>query len=87
MTAIQDELKSLTESLKQQRDEINVQLHLAKQDIKDEWVNLEKNWEHFLGKVNSISKEAEEARKDIASAAHELGHQIKASYEKIKRQI
>lgn len=87
MSTLHDELKSLSDTLKQQRDEIHVQLHLAQQEIRDEWVTLEQSWEQFTNKVNNIGKEADQARKDIAKAAHELGQQIKAGYEKIKRQI
>ena len=82
-----EELKTLTETLQQQRDEINIQLHLAKEEIKEEWEALEKSWEQFLTKVGTISKEADEARKDITTAAKELGHQIKEGYARIKSQI
>lgn len=43
-TTPRKELETLLDGLKQQRDELMVQLHLAKAEARDEWEELEKNW-------------------------------------------
>lgn len=40
--SFQDDLKQLSEKVKQYRDEARVQIHLAREDVKDEWDDLEK---------------------------------------------
>ena len=38
-----DRLEDLIDSLKTQRDELRVQMHLAKAEIRDEWEEIERN--------------------------------------------
>ena len=52
------DLKNLIDDLKQQRDEINVQLHLAKAEVRDEWDKLEPKWEEVKGKMATVSEAA-----------------------------
>ena len=42
---IQEELKALPEKIRQYRDEARLQLHLARQDVKDEFDDLEQQWD------------------------------------------
>ena len=44
---LHDELTKLSETLKQQRDEIRLQLHLAGADLKDDWEETERDWGHL----------------------------------------
>ena len=57
--SFQDELKKLSEKIKQYRDEARVQMHLAHEDVKDEWDDLEKDWERFRSKLDYILHDAE----------------------------
>ncbi len=41
---LKNELDELANTLKQQRDEIELQLHLASMEVKDEWQHAEKYW-------------------------------------------
>jgi len=87
MTTLHDELKSVSDTIKQQRDELNLQLHLAKEDIKDDLEDLEEKWNQLVDKMSDISQEAENAGRDILESAKELGIQIKEGYERIKAKI
>lgn len=87
MSTLHDELKSISEAIKQQRDEVNLQLHLAKEDIKDDLDELEDKWNQLVDKMSDIGKEAETAGRDILDSAKELGHQIKEGYERVKAKI
>ena len=53
---IQDDLQKMSEQLRQQRDEFRVQLHLAKEDVKDEWDDLETQWENSAAKCTRSVK-------------------------------
>ena len=87
MTTLHDELKSVSDTIKQQRDELNLQLHLAKEDIKDDLEDLEEKWSQLVDKMSDISQEAENAGRDILESAKELGIQIKEGYERVKAKI
>jgi hypothetical protein len=84
---IHDELKIVNDTIKNQRDEINLQLHLAKENIKDELDELERSWNQLVAKMAEIAKEADNVGRDILQSAKELGHHIKEGYDKIKAKI
>ena len=47
MSDYKEELHELGDELKQARDELRVEMHLAKADIRDDWEELEKQWHRF----------------------------------------
>ena len=48
----------LIEDLKQKRDELRVQMHLASKELKEEWDDLEQKMEEFSGKAKQFSDDA-----------------------------
>ena len=79
-----DDLKKLIDDLTQQRDELNVQLHLAKAEIRDEWDQLETKWEEVKGKMNTVGEEAGKTAESVTTAVGLLADEIKKGYERIK---
>ena len=47
MADAMEQMTKAVEHLKQQRDELQLKLHLAKADAKDEWARLEHQWEEM----------------------------------------
>jgi hypothetical protein len=43
---IQSNYKSAIDNLKKERDELNVKMHLASMEVRDEWEEIEKKWQH-----------------------------------------
>ncbi len=84
MPKFNDELKLLTDQLKQQRDELKLQLHLAKEDAKVEFEKLEDTWVKLSNKISHITEGAEESKKEILDAAQHLADEIKKGYDNIK---
>ena len=58
MADAKEQMTKTFEYLKQLRDELQVQLHLAKADAKDEWARLEKQWEEMRPKLEAAREEA-----------------------------
>jgi hypothetical protein len=81
------EIDELISVIRQQRDELNVQMHLAKAEILDEWKSTEIKFEQLVGKANSVKKEAGEASKDILSALELVADEVKHGYERIRKKI
>lgn len=91
MTDINDQIEDVIESLKQQRDELKVHMHLASLDAKDEWDSIEKRWERWLAESKAQAKPLkdvmEESAKDVGTALDLVLEEVKNSYERIKNQI
>ena len=77
-----DDFDDLIGDLKQQRDELRVQLNLASKEVKDEWEELE-------GKMKKFSAEARLAKtgSGISAALGLLGNEIKLGYQRIRKTV
>ena len=76
------ELDDLIQDLKQKRDELHLQMHLASKEAKDEWDELEEKLEGFTAKAK-----LEETGEGIGSALGELGNELKLGYQLIWKAI
>ncbi|MDX1252827.1 MAG: hypothetical protein IDH49_11365 [Gammaproteobacteria bacterium] len=86
-TAPRKELDTLLDGLKQQRDELIVQLHLAKAEARDQWEELEKKLEHLRAKTEQAGGIAEEASKDVFAALKLAAEEIQRGYERIRKTL
>lgn len=86
-TNIKSEYSEILEKLKYERDEINLQMHLAKAEAREEWDKLEKKWNHFQGKAATVGDAASEASKDIGAATRVLAEELKHGYQHIREAI
>jgi hypothetical protein len=82
--SIKEDIKELTETLKQQRDALSLKMHLAEMDAKEEWEKAEKVWDKFSAKANDIFDEAVETSDDFVDAAKVVGEELKSAYKRIK---
>lgn len=74
------DLNEIMEDLKQRRDELKVQLHLASKEAEDEWEDLQSEWDKFLTR-SEFDKSADE----VGEAARELGLKMKTAYDRMKK--
>ena len=80
-------LEELITKLKQERDELRVQIHLAKAEAKDEWEELEKKWEVLENKLVALKRETKDASKDIGAALGVLSEEIANAYKRIRKKL
>jgi hypothetical protein len=73
------DIDDIVEQLKQRRDELRVQMHLATRELQDEWHELEEKTEDFVSKAR-----LEETGGGIADAMGKLGNELKQGYERIR---
>ncbi len=87
----EDKFEDLIDTLKQQRDELKVRMHLGSLDAKDEFEALEKKWEQWTAEAKAQSKPIrdvmEESAKNVGSALDLVLDEVKQSYERIKNQL
>ena len=72
----------LIEELKQKRDELRVQVHLASREVQDEWTELE-------GKIDEFSARAKlrQTGEGVGKALGQLGQELKLGYERVRDAI
>ena len=80
-------LEELIGKLKQERDELRVQIHLAKAEAKDEWEELERKWEVVENKLAALKRETKDASKDIGAALGVLSEEIANAYKRIRKKL
>ncbi len=80
-------LEELITKLKQERDELRVQIHLAKAEAKDEWEELEKKWEVLENKLATLKRETKDVSKDIGAALGVLSEEIANAYKRIRKKL
>ena len=73
------DLDELFDELKQKRDELRVQVHLASKDLKDEWDQFEGKWDDFSQKAN-----LEATGEGLGEAMEKLGQELKLGYQRIR---
>ena len=83
----QEDIQKVLENLKQQRDELRLQMHLAKAEAKEVWENMEKKWDEFEPKAKQVGGATAEASKDVFAAARQLGKEIREGYEHIRKSL
>jgi hypothetical protein len=81
------EIEKLVEQVKQERDEIILKAHLFQADAKDEWQQVDKQWEHFKSKAGQVGKEAKDASDDVSAAAKLLAEEIMKSFQRIRKTL
>ena len=76
------DLDSLIADLKRARDEINLKLHLASLEVKDEWGDLEGKWQSF-----SERAEVHRSADGVGAALGSLGEELKQAYQRIRKAL
>ena len=84
---VQKEFDELTDVLKQQRDEIEVQIHLASMDAKEEWQKAEKKWGQFVDTIGVITDETKETSSEIIHTTKIIGDELKETYKRISDRL
>jgi len=87
MTESLRDIDALIDGLKQQRDAIKVQLHLAKAEAKQEWEEMEQKLEHLRAKAKVVGNETQDASQDVFEAAKLLAEEIKRGYDRIRKML
>jgi hypothetical protein len=84
---LHEELARLSETLKQQRDEIRLQIHLATADLKDDWEESEREWGYFKDKLAEVIDESKETTTEFLEKTRIVGEELKLAYKNIQRRL
>lgn len=81
------EFDELVDTLKQQRGELELQIHLASMDAKQEWQSTEKSWDKFIDSLGVIADESKESSDELIQATKVIGDEIKEAYKRISERL
>ncbi len=85
--ALREDLTRLLETLKQERDELRVKMHLAKLEVQEEWEKAEKQWESFKAKAEKVLEDSKEKAEELAESAKVVGEELKNAYVRIRQRL
>ena len=84
---LRGDLQKLAESLKQQRDELQLKMHLLNLEAREEWEKAEQTWQHFQNKTEELGRAGAEASKDVGAAVKLLGEELRHAYERVRKSL
>ena len=76
------DIDDLLEELKQKRDELRVQMHLASKEAQVEWEDLEEKMKEF-----SRRAELEKTGEGLGNALQNLGHELMQGYRRMRKAV
>jgi len=84
---LKKEFDELANTLKQQRGELEVQIHLASMEAKEEWQKAEKQWGKFVDTLGVITDETKETSSEVVHATKIIGDELKETYKRITERL
>ncbi len=82
------QLEKMWQEVKTERDELRVQIHLGKAELKDEWEqNLEPKWQEAQQKFEKIVNESEETATEIHDAFSVTTDELRSAYQRIRARL
>ena len=73
------DLHDLNRDLKKLRDELELKMHLASMEAKQEWKELESKWQSFSNRAR-----LEDSAESVGDALQLLGEELKNGYKRLK---
>lgn len=81
-------IDELWQELKTQRDELKLQVHLAANEIEEEWRHIEeKKWPEIERNLRKLETDCEEQIADLGKAIEIIGDEIKNTYSRIRTRL
>ena len=84
MSQDRDFLNEMITSLKQQRDEMALQMHLGKEELKDEWDKMQVKLDKLSDDFEPVKDAMEESASNVFESLKLVAGEIKESFDRIK---
>ncbi|MFT5702446.1 MAG: hypothetical protein ACI8ZB_005366 [Desulforhopalus sp.] len=84
---IKESFKKLVEKLKTDRDEINLKIHLASMEAREEFEEAEKKWHQVKAKASDIADDAVETSEEYIAKSKIVGEELKETYNRIAKRL
>ena len=77
-------VEELISGLKQQKDELALQIHLGKEEAKDEWDKAQDKFSKMLEEWDPVKEAVEESAGNVFESLKLVAGEIKESFDRIK---
>lgn len=84
MSEVSDRIHEEVEELRGLRDDLKLQVHLAKMEAQDRFQKAEQSWEHLEAKLRLLASESRESAGEVGEAAKLLVDEIRESYRHVR---
>lgn len=85
--SVKDDFEDLLNKLQTQRDEINLKLHLASMEAKQEFEEAEQEWQQLKAKAADIADDSVETSEDFISKTKIVAEELKEAYYRISKRL
>jgi hypothetical protein len=85
MTGSRLELNELLHSLRKNRDQLALRLHLARAEARDEWARIEKEWQGIDRRLDAAGKVAAETSAEVLDRLGQAAEEIRKGYERLRK--
>ena len=87
MSENRTELEQAISKLKQERDEVNLQIHLAGMDAKDEYDRLSGKLDELTNEYEPVKNAVEETAENVFSALGLVADELSAGFQRVRKSI
>jgi phosphoribosylpyrophosphate synthetase len=85
--SLKNEFESLLVNLDSVREELQLKLHLASMDAKDEFAEAEKQWLQVKNKAAEIADDSIETSEEYIAKAKIVGEELKEAYQRVAKRL
>jgi hypothetical protein len=85
--SLKNEFESLLVNLDSVREELQLKLHLASMEAKDEFEAAEKKWVQIKNKAAEIADESIETSEEYIAKAKIVGDELKEAYQRVAKRL
>ena len=82
-----ERLKDLIDALKQQRDELALQIHLGKAEAKEEWDRVSAKLDQLLADYEPLKGALSETTDNVVAAMKLVSEEVWAGFERIRKSL
>ncbi|KPJ88450.1 MAG: hypothetical protein AMJ53_16795 [Gammaproteobacteria bacterium SG8_11] len=82
-----EEIRKLNDTLKTERDELKLKIHLGKMEAQEEWEKAEQQWQHFKTKAEELGTASKESAQEVGAALKLLGEELGNAFSRIRKSL
>ena len=87
MSADRDHVAELISSLKQQRDELALKIHLGKAEAKEEWEKVTAKLDELNAEYEPLQDAVQESAENVFSAMKLVADEVQSGFERIRNSL
>ncbi len=85
--SVKEDFEDLLDKLQTERDEINLKLHLASMEAKQEFEEAEKEWQRLKVKAAEVADESVDTSEEFIAKAKIVAEELKDAYYRIGKRL